>query len=176
MDASPDVRALLPPAKGGLLNRTVAWRAFGVLGPTVTVMSMAAFLATFVAAGWRPGDPFPGGDVAAAASGAAFMTVVIAQSANAFACRGSSRWAGALGWTTNHLLPPAAAIELVFALSVIAVPALATQLDHRLPTPVGWSVALASGVVVLVADAADKRRRGRSRLRSARRDAAPPRP
>ena len=65
---------------------------------------MAAFLVSLLAAGWRPGEPFPGGHDLLAASGAAFMAVVFGQMANAFACRSSTRWPGALGWTTQ---PPA---------------------------------------------------------------------
>jgi hypothetical protein len=38
------------------------------------------------------------------------MPIVIAHTANAFACRSSTRWPGALGWTTNRLLIPGASI------------------------------------------------------------------
>src|SRR5690606_23293680 len=110
LGAEPPARHLLegPPVGGRLLNGTVLRRAFGVLGPVVAATSMAAFVASYLAAGWRPGDPFPGGHVALAASGAAFMGVVLPQTLNAFACRSSSRWPGSLGWTTNRLLIPAA--------------------------------------------------------------------
>ena len=60
-------------------------------------MSMAAFVVAFVAAGWRPGDAVPDGTPLAAASGAAFIAVVLGQVANAFACRSSTRWPGAAG-------------------------------------------------------------------------------
>ncbi len=50
-----------PPARGRLLDRTVARRAFGVLGPAEALFAITAFVMTFVAAGWRPGDPFPTG-------------------------------------------------------------------------------------------------------------------
>src|SRR5690606_2362308 len=101
-----------PPVSGRLLNRTVLRRAFGMLGPTIALFAMAAYVASLLAAGWRPGEGFPEGHVAWAASGAAFMTVVIGQTANAFACRSSTRRPGQLGWTTNRLLLPAAFIEL----------------------------------------------------------------
>ena len=106
----------------------------------------------------RPGDAFPEEHVAAA-SGAAFMTVVLAQTANAFACRSSTRWAGALGWTTNRLLVGAASIELAFSLAVLLVPAIADLLDHANPPLAGWLVALASAPLVLAVDALDKRLR-----------------
>ena len=74
---------------------------------------MTAFLVALVAAGWRPGQPFPTGHALLAASGAAFTAVVIGQVANAFACRSATRWPGALGWTSNRLLLGAVAVELL---------------------------------------------------------------
>ena len=165
LGAEPPARHLLsgPPVRGRLLNRTVLLRAFGILGPTVALMTMAAFVASYLASGWRPGQAFPLGPVALAASGAAFMAVVLAQTANAFACRSSTRWPGALGWTTNRLLIPAAAIELVFALVTVLWVPVASLLGQASPTPVGWAVALLGIPVLLAVDAAAKavRRRGR---------------
>jgi magnesium-transporting ATPase (P-type) len=159
LGAEPPARHLLddPPVSGRLLNRTVVRRAFGLLGPTVAVAAMVAFLLSFVAAGWRPGNPFPEGHALFAASGAAFMTVVIAQTANAFACRSSTRWPGALGWTTNRLLIPAASIELTFSFVVLFVEPIADELGHANPPLVGWVVAVLSAGALLAVDAIDKR-------------------
>ncbi len=169
LGAEPPTPGVLdrPPVTGRLLNRTVARRAFGLLGPTIAAATMAAFVVSFAAAGWRPGDALPTGHVAAAASGAAFMTVVIGQTANAFACRSSTRWPGALGWRTNRLLIPAALIELVFSVTVLAFHPVAHELDHTGPPLAGWIVALAGAGAVLGVDAVDKRRR-RVRPRSMR--------
>ena len=156
-----------PPLTGRLFTRGVARRAFGVLGPTEAVLSMSAFLLSFVAAGWRPGDPFPGGDTLAAASGAAFMTVVLAQTANAFACRSSTRSPGALGWWTNRLLIAAACAGLGFSLLVLLTPPVARQLGHQPPPAAGWLVAVLAMGVLLAVDAADKRRRRRRHPRAA---------
>ena len=144
LGAEPPGQHLLegPPISGRLLNRTVLRRAFGVLGPTEALWSMAAFVLCFVAAGWRPGDSFPTGATLAAASGAAFIAVVLAQAANAFACRSSTRWPGDLGWRTNRLLPPAIAIGLAFSLVVLLVPPIAHQLGQANPPIVGWLMAL----------------------------------
>ena len=152
-----------PPVSGRLLDRSVARRAFGLLGPTVAIMTMAAFVLSFVAAGWRPGDPFPGGPTAAAASGAAFMTVVIAQAANAFACRSSTRWPGSLGWTTNRLLPPAVSAGLAFSLLAVFVGPIAHELGQAGPPLVGWVVAFAAAGAMLAVDGLDKHRRARRR-------------
>jgi magnesium-transporting ATPase (P-type) len=148
-----------PPVSGRLLNPTVLRRAFGLLGPTEATLSMAAFVLSLVAAGWRPGEPFPGGQALAAASGAAFMTVVIAQTANAFACRSSTQWPGALGWTTNRLLLPAIGAGVAFSLVVLFVEPVADELGQASPPPIGWLVALLAAGTMLAVDAIDKRRR-----------------
>ena len=62
------------------------------------------------------------------------MTVVVAQTANAFACRSSSRTPRALGLTTNRLLLPAASIGVGFSLLVVLVAPIAAQLDHAAPS------------------------------------------
>ena len=171
LGAEPPARHLLkgPPVSGHLLNRTVLRRAFGVLGPAEAVASMGAFVAVYLAYGWRPGMPFPSGDIALAASGAAFMTVVLAQVANAFACRSSTQWPGALGWTSNRLLIPAVAAGLAFSLAVLLVPVLASALGQQPPTAIGWGVALASMPLLLAVDALDKAVRRRVAATGARR-------
>ncbi|RPF20517.1 cation-translocating P-type ATPase [Myceligenerans xiligouense] len=165
LGAEPPGRRSLdrPPVKGRLLNRMVVRRAFGVLGPTITLVSLAAFLSSFVAAGWRPGAPFPTGPVLAAASGAAFVAVVIGQAANAFACRSSTLRPGTMGWTTNRLLPAAVGISLLVSLTVLYVPPIANVLGHEGPSIAGWLVALTAAPAVLGIDAADKAIRRRLR-------------
>jgi calcium-translocating P-type ATPase len=154
----PDPSARHPrPARGRLLDRTVAVRAFGVLGPVEALVEMTAFLAVFLAAGWRPGDAFPTGTVLLGASGAAFAAVVFGQVANAFACRSSSRWAGATGWSTNRLLVWAVALELVVAGAFLLVPAVADLLRQEAPPLIGWAVALLALPAVIGADALYKR-------------------
>ncbi len=152
-----------PPVSGRLMDRTVVRRAFGVLGPTIAAMTMLAFVVSLVAQGWRPGGEYPDAAGIAAASGAAFMTVVLGQAANAFACRSSTRWPGRLGWTTNRLLLGAIALELTFSLVVLFVGPIARQLGHRPPVAAGWAVAFAAIPVMLAVDAVDKRLRGRQR-------------
>jgi calcium-translocating P-type ATPase len=166
LGAEPPARHLLdgPPVKGRLMNRTVLRRAFGLLGPVEATLSMVAFLVSLWAVGWFPGQAFPVGRDLMAASGAAFITVVIAQTANAFACRSSTRWPGDLGWTTNRLLLPAASAGLAFSLVVLLVTPVALALGHASPPAAGWVVALSSAPIVLAVDALDKRiRAGRPR-------------
>nr|WP_297429454.1 cation-transporting P-type ATPase [uncultured Actinotalea sp.] len=151
-----------PPVRGRLLDAGVLRRAFGLLGPVVAALTMVAFVVSLLVGGWSPGGPLPDDDAVRAASGAAFMTVVLAQTANAFACRSSTRWPGALGWTTNRLLVPAASTELAFSFVVLLVSPVALALGHASPPPAGWAVAVASAGVLLAVDAADKSWRART--------------
>ncbi|MFN8022248.1 MAG: cation-transporting P-type ATPase [Acidimicrobiales bacterium] len=157
-----------PPVSGRLLNRTVLRRAFGVLGPTTAVTSMAAFVLSMWALGWRPDRPWPDATGIAAASGATFMTIVLAQKANAWACRSSTRRPDQIGWTTNRLLMATASIELVFALAVVLIGPAADLLDHASPPLWGWLAAVASMPVMLLVDALDKHHRRAASVRTAR--------
>jgi calcium-translocating P-type ATPase len=158
-----------PPATGRLLNVLVARRAFGVLGPTEVVVSIAAFLTTYVAAGWRPGDSFAGGTLQATASGAAFAAIVIGQLTNAFACRSTVRWPGSLGWFSNRLLVGAVAIEVAVVAGFLWIPPIADTLGQAPPSTWGWVVAAAAFPAILAADGVDKafRRRRMRRTGSA---------
>jgi magnesium-transporting ATPase (P-type) len=175
LGAEPPGRHVLdgPPVSGRLLDRGVARRAFGLMGPLIALFTMLAFIVSLIALGWRPGDDFPTGPNLAAASGAAFMTVVLAQTFNAFACRSTTRTPRQLGWTTNRLLVPAASIELAFSLAVLFIDPIADELGHANPPPWGWAVAFASIAAVLSLDWIDKRwRRTRLAHRALTRSAA----
>jgi magnesium-transporting ATPase (P-type) len=143
------------PAGRHLLDRKVLLRAFGLLGPVESVIEMLAFLVPFWLGGWRPGAPFPHGHALLAASGAAFSAVVIGQMANAFACRSTTRWPGALGWRTNPFLLGAVAAELLLLVSFLYLPPLARLLGHAPPSRAGFGALLAFPAV-LVADAVNK--------------------
>ncbi len=158
----PGSRALgRPPVRGALLDRLVLRRAFGVLGPTEAVVEMSAFFATFLAAGWRPGDAFPEGGTLLAASGAAFSAVVIGQAANAFACRSATEVPWRLHRHRNRLLVGAVATMLLALAGCLFIAPLAGILDQAPPTLAGAAVALLAAPAVLLTDALDKRRRGR---------------
>ncbi len=163
LGAEPPAKHLLdgPPVSGRLMNVTVLRRAFALFGPTEAAVAMLAFVVSFLAAGWRPGDPYPVGEVLAAASGAAFIAVVLGQVANAFACRSSTRWPGALGWTTNRLLIPAVCGGLAIALALLWIPALADALGQSTPPAAGWIVAFSCPAAVLALDWLDKKIRAR---------------
>jgi magnesium-transporting ATPase (P-type) len=159
LGAEPPTRTTLerPPVSGRLLNGTVVRRAFGILGPAIAAATMTAFVVSLLVAGWRPGAAFPTGHDLHAASGAAFMTVVLGQTANAFACRSATRWPGSLGWTSNRLLLPAAGIELLISLAALLAPPVADELGHASPPMAGWLVGVGAAALVLAVDALSKR-------------------
>ena len=160
LGAEPPAPGVLarPPIRHHLLDRRLFSRAFGVLGPVEAAVELTAFLAVFVASGWRPGDAFPGGVVLLAASGAAFTAVVIGQVANAFACRSTVVPAWRVG-RANRLLVGAVVAELAMLVGFLYFPPLAGLLDHAPPTAVGFAVALTAVPAVLVADTLQKRSR-----------------
>jgi calcium-translocating P-type ATPase len=143
------------PSSGRLLDRKVAFRAFGLLGPVEAAAAMTSFFAVFLAAGWRPGQSFPDSTLDAA-SGAAFATVFLAQTANAFACRSKTRPAWRMPLLTNRLLIGAALVELAIAAAFLMVPPVADLLGHQSPPMVGWLVALGSIPLLLVVDGLHK--------------------
>lgn len=158
----PSKRVLAQPPQGRhLLDRAVLFRAFAVLGPMESILEIAAFLAVFVAVGWRPGSSFPTGPALLAASGAAFLTLGVGQMANAFACRSTSLTPGALGWRTNRFLLVAVSIELLMLLGFIYISPVASLLGHAPPSRVGLGVAVLAFPAVLLADAVHKRWKAR---------------
>jgi magnesium-transporting ATPase (P-type) len=145
-----------PPIRRHLLDGGLFTRAFGVLGPVEAAFELMAFLAVFVAAGWRPGDAFPGGSTLLAASGAAFTAVVLGQVANAFCCRSTVRPAWKVGWTSNRLLLGAIVAEIAMLLAFLYIPPIADLLGQAPPTMAGLVVALMAMPAVLITDAVHK--------------------
>ncbi len=139
-----------------LLDGRVVRRAFGVLGPAEAITVMGAFLAVLMLGGWQWGD-VPPAALLATASGTAFTAVVLGQLTNAYACRSSSHWVGAVLRRRNPLLPVAVSVEVLLLLVFLGVPPIADVLGGTLPTVVGWLLAALAIPAVVLADAAEKR-------------------
>ncbi|GAA5107853.1 cation-transporting P-type ATPase [Haloechinothrix salitolerans] len=152
----PNPRTMRGPARtGGLLDRRVLTRAFGVLGPAEAVMTMTAFLLVLVAGGWTFGaDADP--ELLATASGTAFTVIVLGQLANAFACRSEARWIGRVGVLGNPLLLVAIGFELVMLAVFLLLPPLPGLLGGTIPNALGWLLALLVIPAVWFADTAYK--------------------
>jgi magnesium-transporting ATPase (P-type) len=159
LGAEPPSAHLLerPPTRRHLVDRGLIVRAFGWLGPTEAVVALSAFVATFAAGGWRPGDTFPGGDILLAASGATFTAIVIGQVANAIACRSTRQFAWRIPIRRNRLLVWALIAEVAMLLAFLLIPPLADLLDQAAPSWAGLGVALLAAPAVLAADTLQKR-------------------
>lgn len=156
-----------PPERRHLVDRSLLFRSFAVLGPTVAAMEMTAFLVAMATAGWRPGQAFGHGHALAAGRGAAWAAVVVGQVGSAFACRSATRAATALRWGQNRLLLLAAGVALAILVALLAIPPMAHLLDHAVPPLPAVVVAALAAPAVLAVDAAHKAvRRGRRARRS----------
>ena len=133
-------------------------RAFGVLGPTEALVEIVAFVAALMASGWHVGGPAPTTPALLVASGTAFVSIVIGQSATAFACRSATlpAWRVPLRSNPPLLLALSASIGIVAVLC--CVPPLAHLLGHAPPTPRTLAVALLAFPLVIMADALYKHR------------------
>ena len=152
----PNPRTLSGPVRTGqLIDRRVALRAFGILGPAEALASLGAFALVLLGGGWRWGMAADPG-LLATASGTAFAAIVAGQLANAYACRSESRPFFRLRPAGNRLLLAAIASEVVLLLVFVGVPPVARLLGGGWPTPGGWAMAAGAIVVLLAVDTAHK--------------------
>ena len=95
----------------------------------------------------------------AAASGAAFLTIVAGQAATALACRSSTRFVASMPLRGNPRVVAAILVTCAITAVLLGVPWLARHLGHALPPAPGILVALLAFPAVLVADTMMKYRR-----------------
>jgi magnesium-transporting ATPase (P-type) len=138
-----------------LLDSALLVRAGAVLGLTEAAVAMAAFFAVLWSNGFWPSLAAPA-PVMAAASGSAFMAVMVGQTATALACRSSSRPAWRVPLLDNRLLLLALLVSWLLVAALLWVRTLAQLLGQAPPTPLGAAVALLAFPLVLVADAGFK--------------------
>jgi len=141
-----------PPPRRRLVDAPLVLRAFGLLGPTESLLEMAAFVAVLGQLGFRPAGTLPSTSDLAQASGAAFVAIVAGQTATALACRSSSRPVLRVPLARNLLLPAALAVTWFLVAVLLFVPPLARQLGHAPPTWRGAFVASLAFPAVLLAD------------------------
>lgn len=91
-----------------------------------------------------------------AASGAAFATVVLAQTTNAFACRSATLPVWRMPFLGNRLLIAAGLVELALAGTFLLADPVAKLLGHASPPGIGWVIALGSMPLILAVDGAHK--------------------
>ncbi len=174
LGAEPPSRRVMDGAahSGGLVDRALLGRAFGVLGATEALVSMTTFLLVLHTGGWTWGTT-PGAALLATASGAAFAAIALGQMANAFACRSTTVPVWRQRVTGNRLVLAAVAAESVLLVAFLALPPLPGLLGGSWPAALGWTLAALAVPTVLAADATQKALSRRSRTRAR---AAPPAP
>jgi calcium-translocating P-type ATPase len=145
-----------------LINGAVLGRAFGLMGPTEAVLSLATFTAVLYAGGWRWGAS-PAAGLLATASGATFLAIALGQLANALACRSWVQPAWSKRFQGNRLLGWALLVDLVLCLGFVALPPLAELLGGSWPPALGLAGALVTALGVVVVDAIAKARAGHRR-------------
>jgi magnesium-transporting ATPase (P-type) len=158
----PSTRVLEGRHVRRLVDRALLLRALTLLGVAEAVTSMTVFTLVLVDGGWSWGrTPVP--VLLASASGAAFAAIACAQIANAFACRSTVRPVWRMRLLGNRLLLLAVSSEVVLLLLLLGLPALAEVLGGSWPSPLGWSLALACPLVLVVVDGIAKHVSTRSR-------------
>ena len=166
LGAEPPAEHVLdrPPTRRHLIDARLVSRAFLWLGPTVAVWAMLTFVASFLFGGWRVGAAFPTGTSQLQASGAAFTAVVVAQMANAFACRSTQLRAWQLSVRRNRLLLGALTMQLLLLVLFLFVGPIAELLDQRPPTVGGLAMAVLAFPLVILVDTLQKQATIRHRL------------
>lgn len=154
LGAEPPGKKILqrPPERRHLIDRSLMIRVFAVMGPVEALVEMTAFTVVLTAAGWHFGGEPPAAGVLIGASGAAFTAVVLAQLANALACRSATAPPWRLGWTSNRLLLWSLAAELAALAAFLFVPPVAALLGHAPPPPAGLAMAALAIPAVFAAD------------------------
>lgn len=154
LGAEPPGKKILqrPPERRHLLDRNLMIRVFAVMGPVEALVEMTAFTVVLTAAGWHFGGEPPAASVLMGASGAAFTAVVLAQLANALACRSATAPPWKLGWTSNRLLLWSLAAELAALAAFLFVPPVAALLGQAPPPPAGLAIAALAIPAVFAAD------------------------
>ena len=167
LGAEPPARHVLdrPPTRRHLIDARLLVRALLWLGPAVAVSSMTVFLLSLIVDGWRIGASFPGGDAQLRASGAAFAAVVIAQAANAIACRSTTLRVWQMSGRRNTLMRGALLLQCALLALLLFVGPLARLLGQAPPTPAVMALALLAFPILIVVDTMQKHTTIRRRLR-----------
>jgi magnesium-transporting ATPase (P-type) len=147
----PTPRVLEGRHRRSLLDRALLVRAFGVLGLTEAVTSLAAFAAVLLWGGWSWGET-PDHSLLMRASGTAFAAIAVAQMGNAFACRSAVRPVWLMPPLGNPLLLAAVGTEVLLLAAFLGVPYLADLLGGSWPAWQGWAMAGFAGGVLLAVD------------------------
>ncbi|MFJ2738148.1 cation-translocating P-type ATPase [Streptomyces sp. NPDC087440] len=127
--AEPGLMSRPPRSRtAGVIDRTLLFRAWVILGTLSAILVMAGYLFTLGQAGWHPGDPTGSGtplhQAYLEATTITFVGIVACQIGTAFAARTDRASLFTIGVLTNRLLLWGIGFELVFTAAVVYAPPL----------------------------------------------------
>jgi calcium-translocating P-type ATPase len=156
--AEPGVMVRGPRSRGErLLNRRVLARVYGWIGLIVGFCALAAFMASFLLAGWRPFEALPDeGAVYVQATAMTCAAIVAGQVGAAFAFRTNRLSVLSVGLLSNRLLLAGIAFELLLLAALIYVPALQSAFHTEALGAEHWLLLAVIPVLVVGAEEARK--------------------
>ena len=145
------------PRSERLLNRRTLGRVYGFVGLIVGAAGMAAFLGSYVLAGWRPGEPLPdAGSVYIQATAMTYAGIVAGQVGAGFAFRTARESLLRVGVFSNRFLLVGVAFEIVLLLAIIYVGPLQDVFHTRAIDPLAWPLLACVPFLVVAAEEARK--------------------
>ncbi len=128
------------PRSASVVDATMLWRAWGLLGGVSAVLVTGGFFVTLIAGGWHWGESVEPGTplhhVWREATTMTFLGIVACQLGTAFAARTQVASLREIGVTTNRWLLWGIVFELGFAAAVVGVPMLQRVFGTAVP-PLG---------------------------------------
>jgi P-type Ca2+ transporter type 2C len=145
------------PRSERLLNRRTLGRVYGFVGLLVGVAGMAAFLAGYVLAGWRPGESLPDtGSIYIQATAMTYAGIVAGQVGAGFAFRTARESLLRVGLLSNRFLLVGIAFEIVLLLAILHVGPLQQAFHTRALDPAAWPLLVCVPFAVVAAEEARK--------------------
>jgi P-type Ca2+ transporter type 2C len=145
------------PRSERLLNRRTLGRVYGFVGLIVGAAGMAAFLGSYLLAGWRPGEPLPdAGSVYIQATAMTYAGIVAGQVGAGFAFRTARESLLRVGVFSNRFLLVGVAFEIVLLLVIVYVGPLQDAFHTRAIDPLAWPLLACVPFLVVAAEEARK--------------------
>jgi len=156
--AEPGVMQRAPrPRSERLLNRRSLGRVYGFVGLLVGAAGMAAFLAGYVLAGWRPGEPLAdSGSLYVQATAMTYAGIVAGQVGAGFAFRTARESLLRVGVLSNRFLLVAIAFETALLLAILHLGPLQGAFHTAALDPLAWPLLIVVPFVVVAAEEARK--------------------
>jgi magnesium-transporting ATPase (P-type) len=145
------------PRSERLLNRRTLGRVYGFVGLVVGVAGMTMFLAGYLLAGWRPGEPLAdAGSLYVQATSMTYAGIVAGQVGAAFAFRTSRESVLRVGLFSNRFLLIGVAFEVTLLIAILHLPPLQSAFHTRPLDALAWPLLAIWPLLVVGAEEARK--------------------